>query len=388
MTHQRIRFAGRTAAAVFSVGLAGITAAHAELPQQIAVTAYDVGASGYAQAVAVGAAFKNNLGVTLRVIPGKNDVSRTVPLREGKADFSFNGVGTYFGQEAVDVFALPDWGPQEFRMINMALGDNCLTLFTTQDSGIEKLSDLKGKRMAWVKGSPALNHNSYSHLRFADLTLDDVTLVEVGGNNGAFDAILSNQADAFFSTTLSGNMERVFASPRGLRWVPLPHDDKAGWDRLKAVAPYFARHTCTKAAGNFKGSWEAGSYPYPVVIQYKGASADKAYAMTKAMFEQYDNYKTAAPGADGYALEKQVMEWAVPFDDGAIRYYKEVGKWTDDIQAHNDGLIARQEALVKLWNEFKAGNPPADPEAYKEAWMKYRFAGMKKAGLNPVWETF
>src|SRR5690606_6784787 len=145
-----------------------------ELPQSMAVTAYDVGSSGYSQAVAVGAAFKNNYGVTLRVLPGKNDVSRMVPLREGKVDFSFNGVGTYFAQEGVDVFGSKDWGPQEARILAMSMGGNCITQFVTEDSGVKTLADLKGKRVARVKGSPALNTNTLAHLRFADLTWDDV----------------------------------------------------------------------------------------------------------------------------------------------------------------------------------------------------------------------
>ena len=51
-----------------------------KLPDQITWTAYDVGSGGYNQAVAVGNALKNKQNITLRVLPGKNDVSRTVPL--------------------------------------------------------------------------------------------------------------------------------------------------------------------------------------------------------------------------------------------------------------------------------------------------------------------
>ncbi len=56
---------------------------NAKLPETLTWTAYDVGSGGYNQAVAIGAALKNKLGVNLRVLPGKNDVSRTMPLRDG-----------------------------------------------------------------------------------------------------------------------------------------------------------------------------------------------------------------------------------------------------------------------------------------------------------------
>ncbi len=43
-----------------------------------------------------------------------------------------------------------------------------------------------------------------------------------------------------------------------------------------------------------------------------------------------------------------------PYHDGAIKYYKEVGKWNDDAQAHNDRLVSRQGALAKAWADLKA----------------------------------
>lgn len=53
------------------------------MPDTMAWTAYDTGSAGYNQAVAIGAALQDALGVNLRVLPGKNDVSRTEPLRQG-----------------------------------------------------------------------------------------------------------------------------------------------------------------------------------------------------------------------------------------------------------------------------------------------------------------
>ncbi|WP_354075894.1 TAXI family TRAP transporter solute-binding subunit [Constrictibacter sp. MBR-5] len=373
-----------TAVATAALLSAGGALAAPELPKSIAVTAYDVGSSGYSQAVAVGAAFKNNYGVTLRVLPGKNDVSRTVPLREGKVDFSFNGIGTYFAQEGVDVFGTKGWGPQEARILLMSMGGNCITQFVAEDVGVKTLAGLKGKGVARVKGSPALNTNTLAHLRFAGLTWDDVTPVDVGGNSAAFDAILNNQADSFLSTTNSGSILKTQNSPRGVFFPPLPHNDEEGWKRVHEVAPYYTKHVCTESAGNMP-AWEGASYPYPVLMTYPKQSADDAYAITKAMFEQYPNYKDAAPAAAGYALENQVLKWVVPYHEGAIRFYKEAGKWGEAEQANQDELLARQDALKKIWAEFSKSEPKGD---FYDAWMAARYEGMKAAGLNPIWKEF
>ena len=65
-----------------------------ELPRQMAWTAYNLGSTGYNQAVAIGAMLRDKYNVTLRVIPGQNDVSRLLPLKTGRVDFTSNGVAT------------------------------------------------------------------------------------------------------------------------------------------------------------------------------------------------------------------------------------------------------------------------------------------------------
>ena len=87
----------RAAIAAFSIALLAasgtVSAADISLPSQLAWTAYGTGSAGYNQSVAIGAALKNSIGVNLRVLPGKNDVARTEPLRQGKVQFSATGVG-------------------------------------------------------------------------------------------------------------------------------------------------------------------------------------------------------------------------------------------------------------------------------------------------------
>ena len=85
-------------------------------PRTMSWSAYNLGTTGYNQAVAIGKALKDNYDVNLRVLPGKNDVSRLLPLQRGRVQFSANGVATYFGQEGVFQFAGKIWGPMPLRL--------------------------------------------------------------------------------------------------------------------------------------------------------------------------------------------------------------------------------------------------------------------------------
>ncbi len=202
------------------------------LPATLAWSAYDVGSGGYNQAVAIGNALKQRYGVNLRVLPGKSDVARTLPVREGQVQFSANGVGgSYLAQEGVFEFGAKAWGPQPIRGLMLNNSDQVLTVLAAKDAGIKTVADLKGKRVAWVIGSPSLNQNITAILAFANLTWDDVKKVEFGGFGAAMDGVINGQADAAFASSISGKAYQLEKSPRGLVYPVISHKDKAGWER-------------------------------------------------------------------------------------------------------------------------------------------------------------
>lgn len=379
---------GGALALALSTFVAG-TAGAAGLPRTLAWTAYETTSSGYGQAVAIGSALKNQMGITLRVLPGKNDLSRLVPVRDKKADFAANGIGTYMAQEGVFEFAHPDWGPQRLRTVAMSLGDYCLAPYAAGDLGVKTAYDLKGKRVSIIRGAPGLNYNLYVYMRFADLEWDDVIRVDFPGATAAADSIVNNQADAAFGSTITGNVRKLEASPRGATFAGAPHGDEAGWKRLMEAGPYYVKHLCTEGVGLSKEKpLEAATYPYPVLMSYDHMDADTAYAMTKAIFDLYESYKDAAPGADGWRRDNQRLDWVVPVHEGAVRYYKEAGMWTDAHQANNQANLARQDVLAKAWKTYAAEAKGRSEEEFVKGWQSARVSALEKAKELPVWRDW
>lgn len=372
------------AGAILSVALGGTAFADAKLPDQLAWTAYDTGTAGYNQAVAIGGALKNKMGVNLRVLPGKNDVSRTEPLRQGKVQFSATGVGASFmAQEGAFDFGSKRWGPQKIRTLMMNNGAIGLAVAVANDVGVKEYKDLKGKRVSWVKGSPSLNVNTEAYLAFGGLTWDDVIKVEFGGFGASWAGMVNGQVDAAFASTNSGKAYEMEASPRGLIWPPTPASDTEGWARMTNIAPFFQPTMATVGATITKEKPAAtGAYPYPVLVAYPEQEEDLVYNMTKAMYELFPEYDGKAPGIGGWALDKQNLKWVVPYHAGAVRYYKEVGKWGDAEQAHNDKLLKRQDVLAKAWEGFVAKG--ASDDTWDDEWRKAREAALKAEGFTPV----
>jgi TRAP transporter TAXI family solute receptor len=373
------------ALSVASVLAPAPAAAQSGLPATLAWTAYDVGSGGYNQSVAISNALKRKYNVSLRVLPGKNDILRTLPLRNGKVQFSANGVGgSYLAQEGVYEFGAKDWGPQPVRALMMNTSDQILTVVAAKDAGIKTVADLKGKRVAWVIGAPALNQNITAILAFSGLTWNDVEKVEFGGFGAAMDGIINDQVDAAFSSSISGKAFQIAKSPRGLEYPVIPHGDKAGWARMNQVAPFFFPFVGTEGAELSKDKpVESATYPYPVLMTYAKQDSSLVYAMTRAMVDTYGLYKGAAPGNSGWDVKRQNFAWVIPYHDGAIRYWKKTGQWTSEHQTHNDKLVTRQKVLAAAWEKTGQGSY-ADDEAFKQAWMAARANALTRAGMDPI----
>ena len=371
--------------ALASISLLALSVAHAEdvkLPPTMVVTAYDTGTAGFNIAVGVGKMMKDKYGTDVRVLPAGNDVARLAPLRAKRAAMSAMGSGTYFAQEGVFEFGTKEWGPQPLQLVLSSVDCNAGSLGVAKDTGVTEIKQLKGKRVGFVVGSPALNQNALAILAFGDLKQSDVKIVEFASYGAMWKGMINNDVDAAFATTITGPAKEVETSPRGIIWPPLPHNDKAGWERVKKVGSFFFPHVATCGAGISKDKpIELGNYPYPIFVSYAQVPADQIYALTKAMITGYDAYKDSAPGASGLAADKQTKHWVVPLHPGAVKAMKEAGQWSDQQEAHNNGLFKRQEVLAAAWAAYSKGNPPSDDKAFLDGWMKARGNALAKANM-------
>jgi len=382
-----LRSLSRLSLAVLAGALSsGLAAAQdIKLPPQLSLTAYDTGTSGFNITVAVGQQLKKH-GTDVRVLPAGNDTSRLAPLRSNRAVASAMGIGSYFAQEAMFEFGSKEWGPQQLRLLLTTTSCNGISLAVAKDTGVKEMKDLKGKRISVVVGSPALTQNAMALLAFAGLGKGDVKLVEFSSNGAMWKGMLNNEADAAIGSTITGQAKEMETSPRGIVWPPAPAGDKEGWARLNKVAPFYAPMKATCGAGGITATnpIELPGYPYPIYVAYPTQSEEVIYNLTKAMIVEYPNYKEAAPGADGLALDKQNLAWVVPYHAGAIKALKEAKVWTEAAEKHNDGLIKRQDTLAAAWKAY-VDSKPADGQ-FAEGWMKARAEGLKKAGMEVVFE--
>jgi hypothetical protein len=197
--------------------------------------------------------------------------------------------------------------------------------------------------------------------------------------------IVNGQVDAAYATTVSGPTRKLEASPRGIRWPPAPHDDAECWAGIRHVAPYFSMHVATRGAGiSDAAPHEGATYPYPLLIALADTDADMVHALTGVIDRHYDDFKRADPGAIGWAMNRQLFDWVVPYHRGAVRYFREIGVWNDEREAHNQRLLERQRVLAVTWARLMDAPFDSD-EAFVDAWLAARVTALRAAGFDPVW---
>ena len=375
------------------LGLAGVAGAQYRMPKTLAWTAYDVGSAGYIQAASIGHAMAKKEGITLRVVPAGNDVSRQAPLAAGRVQFGALGAGSFLSQEGVLDFSNTDWGPQAVRILGAAWGDfNTGNVAAAADAGIKTVFDLKGKRLAWVAGAPALNANMEAFLACANLTWDDVKKTDFPSWGASARAVIEGTADAFIASTNSGLVYELAASPRKYvaPSVPSPKEDPDCWKRLKKVAPHFEYNEASIGAGDIskENPHKGATYGYPIITTYASQNADLVYHQTRMIYDFLPEYVGAHPGNAGFALDKQSLTWVMPYHEGAIRYFKEKGVWKPEMQQHNDRLVKRQEVLQQAWDRAigEASEKKIKQKEFPPHWMKLRAAALREAGFDPYWE--
>lgn len=337
---------------------------------------YDVGSTGYVEASAIADALGKRYGTRVRLQPSGTAIGRVLPLRQGRASHAWLANECYFAAEGIYEYAAPDWGPQDLRV---TLGrKNAFSVVATAESGIKEPKDLKGKRFAIVPANSSVNIKVEPILAFADLTWKDLDLIEFPSYAASMRALVEGKADATGAAPAAAVLRELEASPRGIAWVSLDPANKEGWAKAQQAVPFVEPFQETVGAGlsEEKPEWVMG-YRYPMVTVYASAPEQEVYAITKAIAETYELYKDANPIMPRWNVALSgTPPMDAAFHEGAIRYLKEIGQWSDEVQAWQDATLKRQKALQAAWKEMMASDKGkgASAEELPKLWEERRAA--------------
>ena len=156
------------------------------------------------------------------------------------------------------------------------------------------------------------------------------------------------------------------------------------WERAQQVIPYYLPQLETRGAGvSEEDPWDGGGYALPILVTNADRDTDEIYALTRFVDEHFDDFKNLAPGAEGWELSRQVFDWVMPYHEGAIRYFREAGVWTDAHEAHNQSLLERQQLMLDAWQEQLVAAADLPLPEFQRTWMERRSQVLTQAGFDP-----
>lgn len=128
------------------------------------------------------------------------------------------------------------------------------------------------------------------------------------------------------------------------------------------------------------------SSAYPFLVALAETDDTLVYSMVKVMLEHFDEYKGNAPGANGWAIDRQKFDQAfVPYHPGAIRYFKEIGIWSEAAEKPIRRICIASRCCRTLGSHTCQTLPKAI-KLLKKAGCRQREAALETAGLITLGE--
>ena len=321
------------------------------LPKFITISSYPIGSLGTILATGFSNAIEKKTGIRTRPTPADTDVGRILPMKNGEAQVGVITAGTvHFASTGQGEFSAKNWGPQRLRLV--FAGNVIHHGFAVRgDSKIKTWADLKGKKVAFPPGLFALTVPAF--LAYGGLTENDVVVMRAPGYTGGIKMVMQNKADVCHACPVTTLMKEWEAAPYKLRYLPMDPKDKAAWDRMREKAPFLASPIWADygALGVGGPKWLA-YYPY-TLSAYDTIDEDTVYTIVKALVDGRNLYKDVKkPSSEQWTLENTLdmgKPVYVPYHAGVIKYAKEQGKWTADLEAWQTRALKAEEDRIKSW---------------------------------------
>jgi TRAP transporter TAXI family solute receptor len=236
--------------------------------------------------------------------------------------------------------AMPPWEAPMTNLRALGMMFPLLIMYMVRaDSDLYTVEDLRGQRVVVTfRANASLAQLHEGILATGGLTLDDVTPLTVAGLPDAMSMLTEGRADAVptgLNTALS--LQVNSALPAGIRYLQMGQDEA----RLGQIMPG-SRVVAAEPAANGVGMAETTRVSG--ILDYLNASThmsdDDAYTIIKAIHENWESLRRDYVQIRPVAATEVVPDSLThPFHPGAIRYFREVGLWTDQHQAQQTELL-------------------------------------------------
>lgn len=254
----------------------------------------------------------------------------TMGTQENIRRLAKNELDLAMANAAISYFAVRggrDWEtPQSVRAV-MTLAPNVAFFITPASSGVKTIADLKGKRVVIGPPGAGFEHFVEPILEAHGVKLSDLTPL-YGTQPAAVDMLSDGSAAAAFLGGAIPTASITQACASGDIFF-VPFDEAA---RQKLIEDYAFFHPALVKAGTYRGQDE--DYPCLNVgsmhlITAANKDEEMVYQLTKAIYENREEVTAKHPAGKAINPKNAARTVGTDFHPGAIRFYKEIGIWSE-----------------------------------------------------------
>lgn len=294
-------------------------------------TGYNVLGGGFAKMI------QEKLDVQATARPFSGSSVYLPMLQRGEITMGLNSSNDSF----LTYNGLPPY-PAAMKNLRMTMGIWHLPYmyWAKKSSGITKIEDLKGKNVVITfRGNASLARLDKAIMATGGLGENDISDVVVSGIPDAIKSVVEGRADSGpIAVGIPAIRQAAATVPGGIIFLQMGQDEAA----LQKIMP---------------SSWVTTYQPGPNAPGIEGPTriamfdtylntgvhvpADDIYKITKALYENWDSLRK------DYALLRNMSRDmliptanVIPYHEGAVKYYKEIGKWTPEHEAQQKKLLS------------------------------------------------
>jgi TRAP transporter TAXI family solute receptor len=208
----------------------------------------------------------------------------------------------------------------------LVLYPNRMHVVTVEGTGIEKMSDLKGKRVSTGSPGSATEVMAFRVIEAAGLDKDKDMKRERLSVAESVNAMKDRKIDAFFwvGGLPTAAVTDLAASP-GVKIKFVDHAELA--EKMNAkYGKLYAPSTIAKSIYPGMSADNKNTEVWNILVTGDKMSDDDAYKIVKTLVENKSDLVAVHKEAESFALEGQVQERSpIPFHPGALKYFKEKG---------------------------------------------------------------
>lgn len=305
-----------------------------------------VGSSFYALGTGIAKIITENTQTKTSVIPYAGADAFMPDIDDGKltlAILSAIDMGwAYNGQQNYDK------PHKKMRMVVQGNYTEHATITVRADSNIKSISDLKGKKVGDGYGGNKLTQQLQdAALASVGLSRKDIIPVPLTDSASALRALEERRVDATYSGSITMPAAVQLDQSIGIRVLPIgnlkPADVANGTPAdMQKILDQYVPGAILKAApakGTLKEETVLIHYPINLATS-SDLSEETVYQIVKALWEHYEELALVhAWGAQWTPKTFVVENQPAPYHDGAVKFFKEKGVWTDAMQKRQDELL-------------------------------------------------